>query len=209
VKYQTEQEEFWAGDFGDDYVDRNKGEDVLASNLHFFSKAFVHAQKPRSIIEFGANIGMNLRAIRLLFPDIECYGIEINKKAANELSRLIGDKRVFHGSIFEYDPVLRYDVALVKGVLIHIHPEHLMDVYTRLYHSSRKYILLCEYYSPSPVTISYRGHADKLYKRDFAGELMSRYRDLVLVDYGFCYRLDAIYPQDDITWFLLKKGETC
>ena len=30
--FKTEQEEFWAGDFGIEYIDRNKGDKLLASN---------------------------------------------------------------------------------------------------------------------------------------------------------------------------------
>jgi len=31
-----------------------------------------------------------------------------------------------------------------------------------------------------------------------------------LVDYGFAYRRDPNFPQDDITWFLMEKTElTC
>ena len=37
--YKTDQEEFWAGEFGEQYIDRNKGEKLLASNLNFFNKA--------------------------------------------------------------------------------------------------------------------------------------------------------------------------
>ena len=40
VKYRTEQEEFWAGEFGTEYIQRNQGSKLLASNLDFFSKAF-------------------------------------------------------------------------------------------------------------------------------------------------------------------------
>ena len=29
--YKTDQEEFWAGEFGDDYINRNKGKEVVAS----------------------------------------------------------------------------------------------------------------------------------------------------------------------------------
>lgn len=41
--------------------------------------------------------------------------------------------------------------------------------------------------------------------KKFAGELMDRYSDLNLIDYGFVYSRDTAFPQDDITWFLLKK----
>jgi spore coat polysaccharide biosynthesis protein SpsF len=66
-------------------------------------------------------------------------------------------------------------------------------------------ILMGEYYNPSPTAIPYRGHADRLFKRDFAGELLDRFPDLRLIDYGFAYRRDPAFPQDDITWFLLEK----
>ena len=40
MDFTTEQEEFWAGQFGSDYISRNQGRNLLASNLNFFSKAF-------------------------------------------------------------------------------------------------------------------------------------------------------------------------
>lgn len=205
MSFKTVQEEFWAGDFGNEYIHRNKSDELLASNLNFFSKAFNQSGRPDSLIEFGASVGMNLKAIKLLFPKIDLFGIEINQQAANELSQVFGEENVFNGSIYSYESSIQYDVSLIKGVLIHIPPEMLPTVYEKLYSASKKYILVCEYYNPSPVTVSYRGHSDRLFKRDFAGELLAKYNDLKLVDYGFCYKRDNAFPQDDITWFLLKK----
>jgi spore coat polysaccharide biosynthesis protein SpsF len=148
---------------------------------------------------------MNLRAIKLLFPNIEASGIELNETAASQLSEFLGANNVFNGSIFEYPVTKTVDVALIKGVLIHIHPEMLPLVYEKLYNASRKYILVCEYYNPSPVSIPYRGHSNRLFKRDFAGEMLDTYSDLRLVDYGFAYKRDTSFPQDDITWFLMEK----
>jgi spore coat polysaccharide biosynthesis protein SpsF len=203
--YKTEQENFWADNFGDEYIGRNDSEDLLASNLSFFSKSFNQIGKPNSLIEFGANVGMNLKAIKLLFPKIDLQGIEINEKAANQLSDFIGKENVFNGSIFDFKTTMKFDVSLIKGVLIHINPEMLPLVYEKLYSASNKYILICEYYNPSPVTINYRGHSDRLFKRDFAGEMLEKYKDLRLLDYGFSYKRDSAFPQDDITWFLLEK----
>lgn len=204
-KQPTEQETFWSSDFGDDYIDRNQGEKLLASNLNFFNDALAACEPLGSCIEFGANIGMNLRALGLLFPNIKCKGIEINDAAAAELRTLIGDQSVFHGAISEFEPRWRAELALIKGVLIHVNPDQLGDVYEKLYTVSNRYILVAEYYNPSPVSINYRGHSDKLFKRDFAGELLDTFPDLCLVDYGFAYHRDMKYPQDDITWFLLEK----
>jgi spore coat polysaccharide biosynthesis protein SpsF len=207
MKYATEQEDFWAGTFGSDYIARNQGQDYLASNLNFFSRIFQRLAKPTSIVEFGANIGMNLRALRLLFPEAQLSAIEINPDAAHQLRQFLGNENVHHGSILEFQPQTTVDVSLIKGVLIHLPPESLPQVYDKLYAASHRYILVCEYYNPSPVSIPYRGHTNKLFKRDFAGELMDRYPDVQLIDYGFVYRRDPSFPQDDVTWFLMEKRQ--
>ncbi len=203
--YLTPQEKFWAGEFGTEYISRNQGNQLLASNLNFFSNSLARVEDLSSCIEFGANIGMNLRAIRLLYPKASLNGIEINPDAAKILSDFVGKSNVYHGSIFDYPVTTRFDLSLIKGVLIHINPDMLSKVYEKLYETSKRYILVCEYYNPSPVTINYRGHTDRLFKRDFAGEMLDLYPDLKLIDYGFAYRRDPSFPQDDITWFLMEK----
>jgi pseudaminic acid biosynthesis-associated methylase len=205
MSYKTEQEQFWAGNFGSEYIERNKSAEYLASNLNFFSKSLQRTGRPASLIEFGANIGMNLRAIKMLFPSIALHAIEINPTASSQLKTWMGESNVFEGSIFDFTPTEQVEVALIKGVLIHINPDMLQTVYEKLYATSSKYILICEYYNPSPVTIPYRGHSDRLFKRDFAGEMLDKYADLKLIDYGFCYKRDPAFPQDDATWFLLEK----
>lgn len=87
----------------------------------------------------------------------------------------------------------QYDISFTKGVLIHINPEKLNNVYENLYRLSRKYIIVCEYYDPNPVVVKYRGNDDRLFKRDFAGELIDKY-NLKLVDYGFVYHRDINFP---------------
>lgn len=203
--YKTAQEQFWATEFGNEYIGRNQGDQLLASNLHFFSKALKQAGKIDSCLEFGANIGMNLKALKLLYPTIELSGIEINEQAATSLKQDLGEANVFHGSIYDSSFTQHAQLSLIKGVLIHIQPEMLPVVYEKLYQASTRYILVAEYYNPQPVTLNYRGHEDRLFKRDFAGELLEKYADLQLVDYGFAYRKDPAFPQDDITWFLMEK----
>jgi pseudaminic acid biosynthesis-associated methylase len=208
--FKTEQEAFWAGSFGTEYIQRNQGDALLASNLDFFAKALRDTRGVKTCIEFGANIGMNLKALKLLFPGFEQYGIEINADAARELAQFISPDHVYQSSILDFSPVHRWDLVLIKGVLIHINPEVLPQVYDKLVASSGRYLLVAEYYSPAPVAIPYRGHTDRLFKRDFAGEIMDRHPQMQLVDYGFAYRRDPNFPQDDITWFLMEKMElTC
>jgi len=204
-EYQTEQEKFWAGGFGTEYIKRNNSQEMLASNLAFFSRTLTKAGTLTSCLEFGANIGMNLRAIKLLYPNIELSAVEINQDAAIELRNFIGDSSVFTGSIFDYQVEKQSDIVLIKGVLIHINPDKLEATYKKIYDASSCNILICEYYNPSPVAIPYRGHSDKLFKRDFVGEMLDLFKDLKLIDYGFVYHRDPAFPQDDINWFLMQK----
>jgi pseudaminic acid biosynthesis-associated methylase len=205
--YRTEQEAFWAGAFGTEYIGRNRGEALLASNLRFFSRALHAARGVRDCIEFGANVGMNLRALRLLFPAMRLDAIEINPAAAAGLREFLPAESVHEGSLLEFGPGRRWDLVLIKGVLIHVDPGSLPSAYARLAESCGRYLLLAEYYNPSPVSIDYRGHANRLFKRDFAGEFMDAHPEFALVDYGFAYRRDPDFPQDDITWFLLERRE--
>ena len=208
MTFKTEQEQFWAGDFGDDYISRNQSAELLASNLNFFATALKLVQRPASIIEFGANVGMNLRALKLLFPEITPAAVEINERAAKQLAAVVPAENIFNGSIFDYPATEQFDVALIKGVLIHIKPEMLPVVYEKLYESAKKYILIGEYYNRAPVAINYRGHIDRLFKRDFCGDFLDKYAGQTrLLDYGFAYHRDPSFPQDDITWFLVEKME--
>ena len=204
MSYKTEQEYFWSGEFGDAYIERNQCEESLSSNIALFSKILNSTSSISSIIEFGANIGLNLEAMRHLLPGAELSGIEINEKAVNILKE-IPQIYVYHSSILDFQPDRQRDLVLIKGVLIHINPDELKNVYALLHKTSKKYIFIAEYYNPSPMEVTYRGYEGRLFKRDFAGEIMDQFPDLSLVDYGFVYHRDCNFPQDDITWFLLKK----
>jgi spore coat polysaccharide biosynthesis protein SpsF len=105
----------------------------------------------------------------------------------------------------DFEPAQTWNLVLIKGVLIHMNPDVLNQVYDKLVASTDRYLMIAEYYNPAPVAIPYRGHTDRLFKRDFAGEIMERHPSMQLVDYGFAYRRDPNFPQDDITWFLMEK----
>ena len=203
--YETDQERFWAGDFGKNYIERNNGKELLASNINFFSESLRRANDFKSCIEFGANIGMNIRALKYLYPSVNYNAIEINKDATEILKETIPIENIFEGSITEFSSKETWDLAIIKGVLIHINPDFLNNTYEKLVKSTKKYLLVAEYYSRNPEVLNYRGFSNKLYKRDFAGEILDSYPDMKLEDYGFKYYKDKNFPQDDISWFLLKK----
>ena len=179
---------------------------LLASNVHYFSRILEACSKVDSVLELGANIGMNMKALRILHPHASLSGVEINKQAYEQLISINGVKGHL-SSIYDFTPKQSYDFVFIKGVLIHLDPDMLSVAYEKLYSCSSKYICIGEYYNPSPVALNYRGHEGKLFKRDFAGEFMDQYPDVELVKYGFAYRKDPLFPQDDINWFLLRKKE--
>lgn len=208
----NEQEQAWAGAFGDDYTKRNTGR--VDANRHFFRRALretrwhMSAHIPGthagggSIFELGCGAGENLAALRQLYPFAHLAGLEINPTAAamaRGTSALI-----LEGSILDYEPRRQYELTFTKGVLIHIPPLALEQAYRALVESSSRWVLVAEYYNPQPAEIPYRGRQSLLWKRDFAGDLMKRYQELKLIDYGFVYHGDP-QPQDDLTWFLMEK----
>lgn len=204
MNIQTEQEKFWMGQFGNDYIDRNRMD--LGSNLNLFSKILSKTINISSIIELGSNIGLNLIAMKQLLPNAQFAAVEINNQAILELKKHSFISEIYHESILNFHSQNIYDLAFTKGVLIHINPDKLTKVYELLYKSSKRYILIAEYYNPKPMEVVYRGHEGKLFKRDFAGEFMDKYPDCQLIDYGFVYHRDPTFPLDDLTWFLIKKN---
>ena len=202
---KTEQEAFWMGDFGNDYTGRNKTSSGVAKNIAFFSRVLDRTQGIQKVLELGSNIGYNLLALRQLLPDVTLSAVELNEKAASELKQNLPDINLYQKSILEFKPTDTWDLVFTKGVLIHINPDYLSTVYDVMYESSLRYVLVCEYYYPTPMEVIYRGHSGKLFKRDFAGEMLEIYSDLSLIDYGFVYHRGTIFPQDDMTWFLMEK----
>lgn len=205
MKYATPQEEFWAGQFGDQYIDRNQGAGFIESKAAMFERVLASTTDVRRVLEFGCNIGLNLIALSRLIPHVELHAVEINATAVARARASLPDAKIVHGSILDFGPEEPCDLAFTCGVMIHLNPEMLPAVYAKLAAASRRYVVIAEYYNPSPVVVNYRGHSERLFKRDFAGEFIAAHPEFQLVDYGFVYRKDPRFPLDDITWFLLEK----
>jgi pseudaminic acid biosynthesis-associated methylase len=204
MAFKTEQEQFWAGDFGLEYQKRCQGERLISSNVALFSRILGAAPGVKSVLELGCNIGNNLVALNRINCELELAAYEINETAAAR-ARELKVANVVCDTVLNPIPATRtYDLTFTKGVLIHINPDALHQVYDNLVALSNRYVMVSEYYNPTPVTVNYRGNDDRLFKRDFAGELMDRHQ-LRLVDYGFVYHRDRTFPLDDSTWFLLEK----
>lgn len=190
----------WTGPEGDQYHDRQTVR--LEANVQLFERALLNCDFD-SVLELGCGDGRNLEALFDWDSTLRLAGVDVNARALERAARYGNVQR---GSVTMPLPIQIGPAGLTftKGLLIHIPPDHLAGVYQNLYNYSTRWILIAEYYNPTPVEVPYRGKAGLLWKRDFAGEMMDAYPDLRLVDYGFHYHRDD-YPQDDITFFLLEK----
>ncbi|MDX2212941.1 MAG: methyltransferase domain-containing protein [Oculatellaceae cyanobacterium bins.114] len=201
MRSKTEQELFWEGQFGNDYTQRN---DVLWEQRQpFFATVLSKTFGVKTICELGANRGHNLEAIAHLSSNFELTGVELNPSALASL-KAIPTVNAVHSSIQEFQPNQTFDLVFTCGVLIHINPDDLPLVYQKIFDLSSRYILINEYFNPAPVELSYRGHSEKLFKRDFAKEFIDQTQHVSVVDYGFLWQ--QVNPSwDNTTWFLMEK----
>ena len=204
-KITTPHEKFWKGNFGNKYSIRNNKRIYLRSIQNFFNIALKKTKGINSCIELGAGTGNNIKCLKQKYPKAELQAVEINKFATKFLKKIIAKGDIFNESILKWQTNKKFDLVLIKGVLIHIPPNELNKIYNLLFKLSKKYILICEYFNPTPVNVTYRGHKNRLFKRDFAGEMLKKFKKLKIFDYGFIYKNDPNYPLDNVNWFLLKK----
>ena len=206
---KTKQLEFWEGDFGDAYAERNRltPQDITARGRHL-DKIFIASGIGRnsSILEVGANIGLNLKGLRKCGWDGLFYAIEPNKKAYDIL---ISDEDIALTQCNKRDgfdlPFGENSIEMVFtcGVLIHVHPDDLFRVCSEIYRVSGEYIGCLEYFSPEPEEIGYRGYQELLFKRDFGAFYLDHWPNLRLLDYGFLWK--RVSGFDNVTWWLFEK----
>jgi pseudaminic acid biosynthesis-associated methylase len=204
----TPQAEFWRGDFGNAYVDRNVASpEHLRARVAMWSEILGHtlAAPPRSILEVGANLGINLRALRAL-TGARLYAVEPNSKARDVLVAdgvvAAEDLRGDIATQIEF-PAGVADFVFTSGVLIHIHPDQLRESIAEIHRCSSRWIACIEYFSDKPEMIPYRGHDDRLFKRDFGSFWLDHFPDLRTVAYGFVWK--RVTGLDNLTWWLFEK----
>lgn len=202
--YDTAQENLWVGAFGDEYIARNESTALLAPKLAVLIDILRRTAGVKSILEFGANIGLNLIAARNALPGAQLKAVEINMKAFSKLRQIPGIEAHL-GSVLDFAEVDAADLVFTSALLIHINPNQIERAYDVLYRSARRYVAIIEYYHHEPIEVIYKGETGRLFKRDWAGDMLARFPDLELVDYGFVYRRDPNYSIDDVHWFLLRK----
>ncbi len=202
------QADFWRGEFGDAYVERNlASSEVIQARLALWSEILSHtiSAPPASILEVGANLGVNLRALRLL-SSARRLAVEPNEKARRLLVQegVVAAADAQDGLASEIDfPDGVADLGFTSGVLIHINPDQLPGSLKEIHRCSKRWIACIEYFSDKPETIPYRGHDDRLFKRDFGALWLDTFSDLRVVAYGFAWK--RVTGLDNLTWWLFEK----
>jgi spore coat polysaccharide biosynthesis protein SpsF len=156
----NKQAESWAGEFGDQYLGRNRVD--WRSRVGFWD-TIVGVTGARSVSEFGCNAGWNLSAIKRAHPDVATFGIDVNENAIEQA--ISAGLDVIPGSIL----TVPAELVFTSGVLIHIPPEALQEVMQHIVDASYDYVLAVEYESHSgeEEEINYRGNDEMLWRRDY------------------------------------------
>ncbi|MFW9868428.1 MAG: pseudaminic acid biosynthesis-associated methylase [Candidatus Thorarchaeota archaeon] len=181
---KTTQEEFWEGEFGDEYTSRNTGDcdefykkqwGITRTELN--NKFLSKLSKNASILEVGCNRANQLMILHEQgFENL--WGIDINKKAL-QIAKENRHFNIIEGSGFDIPFKDRYfDLVFTSGVLIHIAPENLPKIIDEIYRVSKRYIWGFEYFSEECKAIEYRGHKDRLWKNNFLQLYQDRHPDL-------------------------------
>lgn len=196
------------GAFGDVYTERNAADEAPVERRVERWRRLLHplsAEPPESCLEVGANVGINLRALRALRA-IEMHALEPNAKARAVLlrDRVVPAGRVLGGTAERIDLAdASIDLVFTSGVLIHIAPQRLEAACREMFRVARRYLLTIEYFASEPETKRYRGREGLLLKRDFGAFWLDLFPALALVDYGFFWKRAT--GLDDLTWWLFAK----
>ena len=188
---KTEQIDFWAGEFGEEYTERNSydaagWDDFYRKNWgttkpEMNEKFLGNLAKDAKILEVGSNTGMQLNGLqRNGFTEL--YGVELQRYAVERSKDFTENVNLIQGSGFDL-PFKDgfFDVTCTNGVLIHIAPKDLPKIMGEMYRTSKKYIWGFEYFEDEVTDINYRGNTGYLWKADYAKIFMENFPDLKLV----------------------------
>jgi pseudaminic acid biosynthesis-associated methylase len=204
----TTQLQFWRGTFGDAYTERNSATaEQLRARVAMWARILRASTgiSPASILEVGANIGNNLRALTALTGAV-LYAVEPNEEARRKLAAdgVLPAENIRNGCATALDFAdASIDLVFTSGVLIHVAPDDLLQSCREIHRVARHSIVCVEYFSNQPQEISYRGHSGVLFKRDFGSFWLDHFADLRLRDYGFFWKRAT--GLDNLTWWAFEK----
>lgn len=194
-------EQLWAGDFGDEYVDRNL--QSYDERQTFWSEV-LQTTRPGRVLEVGCNVGGNLRHVVNHLDEAAVYGVDVNRKALGELRRRHPGVNAVESPGRELPfRDLWFDLVFTMGVLIHQPESTLPLVMAEMVRTSRRWVLCGEYFADSTVEVAYRGHEGALFRRDYGRLFTELFPQLSTHSSGF---LGKDTGWDDVTWWLFEKS---
>jgi len=198
----TRLEQLWAGEFGNEYVDRNL--DAYEKRGGFWLP-FMEELEPESVLEVGCNVGGNLQWIARRVPPNRIVGVDVNAKALRMLEERVPGVRAMLAPARDLPVADRsIDFVFTMGVLIHQPEESLVKVMSEMVRVSKRWLFCAEYADSETVEVPYRGHDGALFRRDYLGLFEELFpHELALVGEGF---LDAEDGWDRDTWWLFERA---
>lgn len=194
-------EALWAGEFGDDYVDRNK---AAGQGRRPFWEERLAGLEVASALEIGCNLGANLRWLAELLGPGNVAGVDVNERALELLRETVPGADLRHATArslpFADDS---FDLVFTTGVLIHQPPSDLPAVMDEIVRCSRRYVLCGEYHADQLEEVPYRGQEGALFRQDYGRLYRERFPQLQLVDEGFLPRSGGVW--DDITYWVFEQ----
>lgn len=204
---RNEQEKFWEAKYSKEYIQKNSNfnHGLLIEGWKEILKS---VSAPSNILECGANIGRNIEALNHIYPEAAKTAIEISEDASKILRNKYKDLNVVNSSILASEITNNsFDLSFTMGVLIHINPNDLKQNLEKVILSSNRYVVIGEYFNRTPVSLTYQGEEEKLFKRDFGKFALENFSDKIeLKDYGFLW--GHLYDEggfDDITWWVFER----
>lgn len=186
------QENFWSGEFGKNYTDRNTFSpeelDKMFIELYGVSNTSLNedflnniVSKDAKILEVGCNVGNNLRLLQKMgYKNL--YGIELQSYAVERSKELTKGVNIIQASAFDIPFKDEYfDLVFTFGVLIHIAPENLSKIMGEIVRCSKKYVWGLEYYTEDFMELNYRDNQNAMWKGNYANEYLKNHSQLKLL----------------------------
>jgi len=194
-------EELWRGDFGQQYVQRNK--DAGHDRGQFWASIAERTQC-RSVLEVGCNVGANLVHIVDHVPPADAWGVDVNLDAlAHIRSRL---PEVNSGYAVARNLPFRdgwFDLTFTVAVLIHVPEDAFALAVGELVRCARRHVLVVEYFADETTEVNYREQKGAFFKRDYGRLISGLFPELDLVESGELTRGDGF--DDGLGWWLFAK----
>lgn len=205
-------EQLWAGEFGNQYTERNA--EAGGARGPFWGGLL--ARHPvRSVLEIGCNAGANLQWLTRLVSTVG--GVDVNERALKDLlvrkispeayvvdpARTILARASITGTLPTKITDQPWDLVFTCGVLIHIAPADLANALQEIVTVAQRYVLVIEYYAAVETVVPYRGQAAALWKRPYGELVQAQFPRLQLLEQGELAKTDGF---DDCTYWLWRKA---